>query len=238
MYRWNNEIDDCTVLGLLSDKNSVWIITNKKVLQYNIDSQSFQHYSTADDNIMVDVFRYKAISLDGCGGLYVGGHRGFIHIRPGNASLVNRIPPSLHITDVKVEDKSIFFSNAGASGENTIHKIVLGPDDRNIEIFFSSLLYSLNAGCRVAYQLEGVDHYWIYPDNNRNSAFYNHLPKGTYKLRLKLEYERGKWTEGEVLLTIVKEPAFYETWFAYLVYFILIGLCFYVVIRLYMRRIN
>ena len=85
----DNEIDDCTVLGLLSDKNSVWIITNKKVLQYNIDSQTFQHYSTADDNIMVDVFRYKAISLDGWGGLYVGGHRGFIHIRPGNASAVN-----------------------------------------------------------------------------------------------------------------------------------------------------
>ena len=55
---------------------------------------------------------------------------------------------------------------------------------------------------------------------------------------MKLEYERGKWTEGEVLLTIVKEPAFYETWFAYLVYVILIGLCFYVVIRLYMRRIK
>ena len=187
---------------------------------------------------MVDVFRYKAISLDGWGGLYVGGHRGFIHIRPVNALVVNRAPTSLHITDVKVEDKSIFFGNAEASGENTIHKIFLGPDDRNIEIFFSSLLYSLNAGCRIAYQLEGVDHYWIYSDNNRNSAFYNHLPKGTYKLRLKLEYERGKWTEGEVLLTIVKEPAFYETWFAYLVYVIFIGLCFYVVIRLYMRRIK
>ena len=102
---------------------------------------------------MVDVFRYKAISLDGWGGLYVGGHRGFIHIRPVNASVVNRAPTSLHITDVKVEDKSIFFGNAEASGENTIHKIFLGPDDRNIEIFFSSLLYSLNAGCRIAYQI-------------------------------------------------------------------------------------
>ena len=68
----DDEIDDCTILGLLSDKNSVWIITNKKVLQYNIDSQAYQNYSTADENIMVDVFRYKAISLDGWGGLYVG----------------------------------------------------------------------------------------------------------------------------------------------------------------------
>ncbi|EKU90081.1 hybrid sensor histidine kinase/response regulator transcription factor [Bacteroides oleiciplenus] len=232
----DNVLDDCTVLGLLSDENNVWIIANKKVLQYNVDSQTFRNYSTADENIMVDVFRYKAISLDGWGGLYVGGHRGFIHIRPGSAPQGNKIRPSLHITDVKVEDKSVFF--AGHSGKNTISKVILNPDDRNIEISFSPLVYSLNARYRVAYRLEGVDQDWIYSDYGRYSAFYNHLSKGTYKFRLKLEYERGKWTESEMLLTLVKEPAFYETWLAYFIYTIFVALCFYTVIRLYMRRIR
>lgn len=234
----DNAMDDCTILGLLSDADNVWIISNKKVLQYNIDSKTYQSYSTADENIMVDVFRYKAISLDGWGGLYVGGHRGFIHIRSGGVSQADRAHLGLHVTDVKIEDQSIFFGNREASEENTIYKIYLKPNDRNIEISFSPLVYSLNAGYHIAYQLEGVDHSWVYSENNRNSAFYNHLPKGTYKFRLKLEYERGKWTEGEVLLTIVKEPAFYETWYAYLIYVVFIGLCFYAVIRLYMRRIK
>lgn len=232
----DNVLDDCTVLGLLSDENNVWIIANKKVLQYNVDLQHFQNYSTVDENIMVDVFRYKAISLDGWGGLYVGGHRGFIHIKSGGAPQGNKVHPSLHITDVKVEDKSVFFTDN--SGKNTISKVILNPDDRNIEISFSSLVYSLNARKRVAYKLEGVDKDWIYSDYGRYSAFYNHLPKGTYKFRLKLEYERGKWTESEMLLTLVKKPAFYETWFAYFIYFILVALCFYTVIRLYMRRIK
>lgn len=232
----DNVLDDCTVLGLLSDENNVWIIANKKVLQYNVDLQYFQNYSTVDENIMVDVFRYKAISLDGWGGLYVGGHRGFIHIKSGGAPQGNKVHPSLHITDVKVEDKSVFFTDN--SGKNTISKVILNPDDRNIEISFSSLVYSLNARKRVAYKLEGVDKDWIYSDYGRYSAFYNHLPKGTYKFRLKLEYERGKWTESEMLLTLVKNPAFYETWFAYFIYFILVALCFYTVIRLYMRRIK
>lgn len=232
----DNVLDDCTVLGLLSDENNVWIIANKKVLQYNVDLQYFQNYSTVDENIMVDVFRYKAISLDGWGGLYVGGHRGFIHIKSEGAPQGNKVHPSLHITDVKVEDKSVFFTDN--SGKNTISKVILNPDDRNIEISFSSLVYSLNARKRVAYKLEGVDKDWIYSDYGRYSAFYNHLPKGTYKFRLKLEYERGKWTESEMLLTLVKKPAFYETWFAYFIYFILVALCFYTVIRLYMRRIK
>lgn len=160
----DDEIDDCTILGLLSDKNSVWIITNKKVLQYNIDSQAYQNYSTADENIMVDVFRYKAISLDGWGGLYVGGHRGFIHIRPEGAGPANKVRPTLHITDVKVEDRSIFFGGESGSEANTIRKIFLNPNDRNIEIFFSPLVYALNAHHRIAYQLDGVDHGWIYAD--------------------------------------------------------------------------
>ena len=32
----DNVLDDCTVLGLLSDEEKVWIVTNKKVLQYNL----------------------------------------------------------------------------------------------------------------------------------------------------------------------------------------------------------
>lgn len=34
------------------------------------------NYATSDGNIWVDVFRYRAISRDRQGGLYVGGHRG------------------------------------------------------------------------------------------------------------------------------------------------------------------
>lgn len=229
-------IDDSTVLGVLSDKDNVWIIANKRVLQYNVDSQTYLNYSTTDENIMVEVFRYKAISLDGQGGLYVGGHRGFIHIQSGSASSASKVTPRLYITDVKVEDKSIFFDPT--SEENTIDRIFLTPSDQNIEIFFSPLLYSLNARNRMAYRLEGVDDDWVYLNDGKFSAFYNRLSKGTYKLHLKLEYERGKWTEDEMLLTIIKAPAFYETWLAYFVYTLLIALCFYAVVRLYMRRIK
>ncbi|WP_291528805.1 hybrid sensor histidine kinase/response regulator transcription factor [Bacteroides sp. UBA939] len=232
----DSTLDDCTILGLLSDENNVWIIANKKVLQYNVDSRTYRNYSTADENIMVDVFRNKAISLDGCGGLYVGGHRGFVHIRPDSMAQEIKIHPRLRITDVKVEDKSAFF--ADHSGRNTIDKVILDPDSRNIEICFSPLVYSLNARYRVAYKLGGIDQDWIYPDYGKYSAFYNHLSKGTYKFRLKLEYERGKWTESEMLLTLVKEPAFYETWLAYFIYTILVALCFYTTIRFYMRRIR
>lgn len=232
----DNMMDNCTVLGLLSEKNNVWIITNKEILQYNIESQTYLNHSTADDNVVVETFRYRAVSSDGQGGLYVGGHKGFIHIRDTKDLSVNEVNPHLYITDVKVEDKSIFFDNI--SKENTINRITLIPTARNIEIFFSPLLYSVNTKYRIAYRLEGMDNDWNWLEHGKYSVFYNRLPKGTYKLHLKLESEWGRKIEDEVTLTITKEPAYYETWFAYFLYVILIGLCIYLVIFLYIRRMK
>ena len=234
----NQIIDDCSILGMLSDRNNVWIITNKKVIQYDIESQTFRNFSTADENILVDVFRYKAISLDEQGGLYVGGHQGLIHIQANNVSQKNVPVPHFHITDVRVEDKSLFFSDIQESGKNTIHKVFLKPDDRNIEVFFSPLLYSANSGWRIAYKLDGVDRDWVHTDSKRASAYYNNLPKGTYKFHIRIEYARDKWMEDKELLTIVKAPAFYETWYACLFYLILGGLCMYALTGLLIRYIK
>jgi signal transduction histidine kinase/DNA-binding response OmpR family regulator/ligand-binding sensor domain-containing protein len=235
-----NDIEDCSVISLLADKNSVWIVANKRIIQYNIDQNVVRDYSTSDGNILVNVFRHKAVGLDGEGGLYAGGHGGFIHIRSGVASSSGGNHYHPVITDVKVENRSIFFSEPHDDGNrtNTIDRIYLEPGDRNIEISFSSLLYSLNPKSRIAYMLEGIDEDWVYPDYIKHTAFYNRLPKGTYRFRLKSEYEYGKWTEGEVLLTIEQYPAFYETWYAYLFYILLVGLCVYLILRAYSQRIK
>ena len=235
-----NDIEDCSVLNLLADKNSVWIVANKRIIQYGIDRKTVRSYSTSDGNILVNVFRHKAVGLDGEGGLYAGGHGGFIHIRSGVAfsSDGNHYHPV--ITDVRVENKSIFFPEPYDDGDrtNTIDRIYLEHSDRNIEISFSSLLWSLNPKSRIAYMLEGVDKDWIYLDYNKHSAFYNRLPKGTYRFWLKSEYEYGKWTDGEVLLTIEQSPAFYETWYAYLFYIMLAGLCIYLILHTCSQRIK
>lgn len=235
-----DDIEDCSVLSMLADKNSVWIATNKRIIQYDMDRKTVRNYSTSDGNVLVNVFRHKAVGVDGEGGLYVGGHGGFIHIQSGAASSVDGNYYHPVVTDVKVENKSIFFSEpyTGGNRANTIDQICLNPGDRNIELSFSSLRYTLNPKSRIAYMLEGVDKDWVYLDYNKHVAFYNRIPKGVYRFRLKSEYEYGKWTDGEVLLTIEQLPAFYETWYAYLFYVVLAGLCIFLILRTYSQRIK
>lgn len=153
-----------------------------------------------------------------------------------DVSLADKIQFSSVVTDVKIENKSIFF--AEDESLHTINRISLAPNSRNIEIFFSSLIYSLNSKVEMAYKLDGVDKDWVYLPYDKNSAFYNQLKKGTYSFWLKWKYGQGKWTEGKVVLVIVQAPAFYETWLAYMVYLVLIVLAVYLSFHTYAQRIK
>ncbi len=243
MYRTiplEKEIEESSVIDLRSDRENVWIVTNKKVIQYDVVHDATYNYSTSDGNIFVNVFRSKAVTQDGDGGLYVGGHGGFTYISSTSESVHNSDKIYPIVTDLKVNNQSVFFSPQHQinNKSNTINKIYLDANDRNIEIFCSTLQYPLNTARRIAYKMEGIDKGWIYLDYDKSSAFYNQLKKGTYKFWLKTEDEHGKWTAGEMLLTIEKLPAVYETWYAYLIYILLFGLLVYLILRQYLRRMK
>ena len=73
----------------------------------------------------------------------------------------------------------------------------------------------------VTYQffLDGYDKVWT-QEQSVSSKEYTRLPKGTYTFRVKAKNLITGKTE-EAALKIVIEPAWYETWFAYLIYILL-----------------
>ncbi len=134
-------IDDCSVLGLLSNKGNVWIITNKKILCYDIRRKIYTGYTTSDDNMLVDVFRYRAFSGDSQGGLYAGGHRGVTHIRSVGTSQESKAYSNPVITDVKVGDKK-YFLPLYFGGEYSGKYISRSERPEYRDIFFSSSIFT------------------------------------------------------------------------------------------------
>ena len=97
--------------------------------------------------------------------------------------------------------------------------LTLGADARNIEIDFSARNYSYPDKILYAYRIKGIDEDWVYTNGDRQYAFYNKLPVGKYKLELRATDVNGLWSGRIVKYTIIKKPAFYETWWAYTLYF-------------------
>lgn len=85
-------------------------------------------------------------------------------------------------------------------------------------IEFSALRYDASSAVLYAYRLDGVDEHWVYADDHRPFAYYNHLRPGTYTFRLKANAGRGGWVDAPHTLKVRVLPPPWKTAWAYALY--------------------
>lgn len=226
------------ILKILLYKDKIWIVCDKYIIRHHPATKENTAYFVNDPNIFVSSFRHSAAFVDEEGCLYAGGHNGFIKILPDRQNTNNKRTGQVLITDVKSDNRSVLFSPAGSETGNSVHKITLSPETRNIEILFSALSYTSGRRIKYAYQLEGADKKWTYIDNGKHSAFYNYLGKGEYTFRLKATDPYGNWMEEEQQLLIRCLPAWYETWYAYSFYTLFIVCIICLLFYAYTKRME
>lgn len=226
------------ILKILLYKDKIWIVCDKYIIRHHPATKENTAYFVNDPNIFVSSFRHSAAFVDEEGCLYAGGHNGFIKILPDRQNTNNKRTGQVLITDVKSDNRSVLFSPAGSETGNSVHKITLSPETRNIEILFSALSYTSGRRIKYAYQLEGADKKWTYIDNGKHSAFYNYLGKGEYTFRLKASDPYGNWMEEEQQLLIRRLPAWYETWYAYSFYTLFIVCIICLLFYAYTKRME
>ena len=133
------------------------------------------------------------------------------------------------ITDIKIFNHS--FSNLPVELQQKISpvmptytsKIELPHKYNNFSIEFAALTYKNPELNRYAYRLQNFDRDWQYTDADRRFAYYNNLPSGTYTFQLKATNENGEWSGYVRELTVVILPPFWATWWAYLLYVIIVS---------------
>lgn len=231
------EMNGETILNILGDSEHLWLVANQSITRHHLHSGNNVKYFTSDENISVSAFRSKAACVDGSS-VYIGGHDGFVSIAPDKEPKRHQHVYPVQITDVKVNNQSLFFGADSCEQRNSVQQCTFNPGDGNIEILFSSLKYTGNKKIKYAYQLEGVDKDWVYIDEGKRSAFYNKLGKGAYTFQVKSTDEKGSWNEEATSLSIVKLPAYYETWYAYLIYILVSAGILYMLLRSYMNRMK
>lgn len=193
--------------------NHIWIVTNQMLKEYNPINGAYRSYATNNPQLLLNRFMPHAVYYDYKGGdIFFGGVSGIISISPSQG--LESIPEQIttHVTDVKVMGKSI---RKEICLDDIIH---LSPDAQDLEISFSSLSYHDLEQIRYAYRLVGIDKDWVYLDSGENKAFYNKLSKGTYVFQVKATDKNGLWSDCVTELKIHRSPAFYETWWAYVIY--------------------
>ena len=100
----------------------------------------------------------------------------------------------------------------------------ISPGQENLEIQYTALSWSRASQVKFKYQLVGLDRDWV-DAGIRRTAYFPHLPPGTYTFRVIADNGEGTWNTDGKSLSIIVLPLFYRTWwFTAVAAFSLLGL--------------
>lgn len=233
IYSISKKSGECTEhtnrLGFLNESiqdivcdnfDNVWIATNRKIIRYTPSLNIYQNYTSDNDAIIVDSFRFRAFFLGESNDLLFGGNKGIVAFKTNEVDIEPQAN-KVFITDVEVNNKSILGVKNTAKFYPLQNRLTLEPSDKYIEIDFSVMNYNQPKKISYRYKLEGIDENWMYTTATRPFAYYNEIPKGKYTLLVTATDENNVWSSEITKFEIIRKPAFYETNLAYFFYTIL-----------------
>ena len=210
-----------TIQRLASDRaGNLWINADEGITRFNTTTLNTKHFGSTDglaaSSLGVESDDYNAyLNFQNTeGDIYFGsnnGNNGLIRFNPESIAENNFKPPVV-ITEFKIFDKIYPFI-----GE----KLSLSYNQNFFDIEFAALSYLSSGKNKYMYKLEGIDNDWV-NNGTRRIAHYTNVPPGKYTFRVKGSNYDGVWNEQGTALTIIIHPPWWQTWWAYTLYGLLI----------------
>lgn len=207
----------------------LWVSTLYGLGKYDRTVGSFTNYYAAD-GIGGNQFYDRASCRLPDGTMIFGGTHGLTFFNPLDVLTKRHVP--LLFEDLKVHNRRIHPNEADCIDKHLSYRpdIRLSHEQNGFSISFAALDYCEFERVHYHYMLEGFDNYWVDAHNNRE-AYYANLPAGTYTFRVKITNNDKSIVDTESSIRVIVEPAPWNTWWAYLIYFI----CAAAVILLFLR---
>ncbi|MFA6261113.1 MAG: two-component regulator propeller domain-containing protein [Bacteroidia bacterium] len=220
-YTEANGLTSNSVSGILhTDTNNLWIGTMNGLAMLNLRTKKFTTY-TEEDGLISNDFNFKACAVTERGEMFWGTKNGIMSFYPDSVKPYVVTWPLL-INQISVMGKPVQLADS----------ISVSYAENMITIKFA-LLEHTHHKHYYRYQLTGFSDTWNYADERNPVASYTNLPPGTYQLQINGATTLNQWLLEVKKLTIVVQPAFWQTsWFILLSILLVIGM---VVLAVYLR---
>ena len=188
---------------------NIWASTTEGIFHFDISNNFFNVFEKKDG--LGDLtFRLGACAKDAKENIYFGSRTGITRFHP-NKITSNKQAPPVYITSLK---------KVSPKGETIISginqkEITLNHNDYLLSINFAALNYNRGEKNQYVYQLEGFEDTWQ-PSKFGNPIVYTNLAPKTYTFKVKAANNDGVWNLKGASITIIKQPAFWQTWWFYL----------------------
>ena len=227
-YHFNGD----RILAIAQDnKGDLWLTSDRGLIRLCLGKDNEPtdvNYYTNEDGLGDLLFSENSIATYGRD-IYLGSRHGFIAFDPSTMSKKQTKNYRLIITDIVINDEpwrlmtdSTLRQRVSEESPSFTRRLTLPTSVKKISFDFALLSYGNAEKNIYSYMLEGYDDDWKYCAGGSHSATYQNLPSGTYYLRVRAAGSNGQWQEMDHRITVRVLPPWYASWWAYLIYIVLL----------------
>ena len=210
---------DNTVNAIIADrKGRLWIGTHYGLSCLDPKTSQFTTYYLSADKLG-DVYSENSACMLTDGRMVFGTNNGVVSFDPSDPQLNRSEGSHLAITNLLVNG---IMQNEYVQQQH----IRLNHRQNSLTFRFSDLKFDFPHNTEYMYMLEGADRGWSQP-TRQNEAVYKDLEPGTYVFHVK---RSGSDKEATMKVTILQP--WWNTWWAWLIYLLLVGGIAWYIIRL------
>jgi ligand-binding sensor domain-containing protein/signal transduction histidine kinase len=220
------------IQGILEDDGelpNLWISTEQGLARLSLATDTLQSYGL-QDGLPGSAFNRGSHFKSQRNELFFGGLAGLITFHPDQIQNNPHRPPVV-ITAVRTNNPRFNLPQAASF----LQQIELSYWEPIVSFEFASLDYVAPDENQYAYRLEGFDQNWIKTDAQQRTATYANLKPGHYTFRVKGSNNDGVWNEEGASVNLIIHPPPWQTWWAYSLYVLALGIAVFAVVQLKTR---
>lgn len=237
------------VYSVAEDNNkNIWVATEYGVSlillhyangQWQMDIRNYNNR----DGLLPGPYNQRSSFLTHDGKILVGGVSGLDIINPellGNRKVVGRpLFSGLMLYGQQVEVGKKYNGHVILpEALNETRRITLSYKENMFTVQMASDQGLINNRSQYVYRLEGFSDKWMKTDVGNPNISFAGLAPGTYTLAVKLLDDCNQMGVEESCMEIVINPPFWRTWWAYLLYFIIVGVLFWMIHRREVKKLR
>src|SRR5574344_1031150 len=229
------------------DSHRVWVISDYGIACVSpekIDGGDY-HYSVRTyntrDGLMAGPYNQRAVCKTHDGLILVGSQQGISIINPRlvGRSVCNQLPifsgllvygKSLSAGD-EYDGHVVYQESLNENGH-----LELAYSEKQFTVLLATSQCTIHNHARFAYRLQGLNDKWIHLDSDDPQISFNNLPSGHYVLQVRMLNDDGSLGKEERQLQITIAPPFWFSWWAILLYLILMGIGGYYARKRYLEH--
>lgn len=216
-------------------KGILWVSSNQGIMSFDPTSNEVQVYQESD-GLVSNEYNSGASLRSRDGLLYFGGPNGITVFDPQKLK-TNSYTPKVVLTTFEIYNENIQPGDGSGILEEAFRStksIELKHNEANFTIHFALPSYVHSKSNTYAYRLVGLDERWKY--TTVNEASFSLQDPGNYQFEIKGSNGDGVWGTDVSKLSIYIHPAPWRTWWAYLIYVLVIFSSLYFLLKIIQSR--